>query len=100
MGTLRCRDEPRAWLLLPSFSALGWAADRGRLWAYQFIAQLNFVRESWVATMDVEGLRPAQNANEVAAEQVKAFVRLLHEDEEEQERATPLFVFDAVDTIL
>jgi hypothetical protein len=69
-------------------------------WAYQFIAQLNFVRESWVAPMDVERVRPAQDANEVAAEQVKAFVRLVHEDEEEQERAAPLFVFDAVDTIL
>ena len=50
--------------------------------------------------MDVERLRPAQEASEVAAEQVKAFVRLPHEDEEEQERVTPLFVFDAVDTIL
>ena len=65
-------------------------------WAYQFIAQLNFVRESWVAPMDVERLRPAQDANEVAAEQVRAFVRLPHEDEEAQEkRAAPLFVFDA-----
>src|SRR5215208_1022440 len=64
-------------------------------WAYQVVAQLNFVRESWVALMDVERLRPAQDANEVAAEQVKAFVRLAHEDEEEQQRAAPLFVFDA-----
>ena len=64
-------------------------------WAYQFIAQLNFVRESWVALMDVERLRPAQDANEVAVEQIKAFVRLLHEDEEEQQRAAALFVFDA-----
>jgi hypothetical protein len=50
--------------------------------------------------MDVERLRPAQDANEVAAEQVKAFVRLAHEGEEEQERAAPLFVFDASSTIL
>jgi hypothetical protein len=65
-------------------------------WAYQFIAQLNFVRESWVAPMDVERLRPAQDANEVAAEQVRAFVRLPHKNEEAQEqRAAPLFVFDA-----
>jgi DDE superfamily endonuclease len=64
-------------------------------WAYQFIAQLNFVRESWVAPMDVERIRPAQDANEVVAEQIKAFVRLVHEDEEEQRRAAPLFVFDA-----
>jgi hypothetical protein len=46
--------------------------------------------------MDVERLRPAQDANEVASEQVKAFVRLPHEDEEAlEERAAPLFVFDA-----
>jgi hypothetical protein len=63
-------------------------------WAYQFIAQLNFVRESWTAPMDVERLRPAQDANEVAAEQVKAFLRLLAEEDKE-ERAVPLFVFDA-----
>src|SRR5215203_6646564 len=63
-------------------------------WAYQFVAQLNLVRESWVAPMDVERLRPAQDANEVAAEQVKAFVRLLAREEQEQ-RAGPLFVFDA-----
>jgi hypothetical protein len=55
-------------------------------WAYQFIAQLNFVRESWTAPMDVERVRPAQDANEVAAEQVKAFLRLPHEDEEEAQR--------------
>src|SRR3712207_3174666 len=64
-------------------------------WAYQFIAQLNFVRESWTAPMDVERLRPAQDTNEVAAEQVKAFLRLLAKEEEEEERAAPLFVFDA-----
>ena len=60
-------------------------------WAYQFIAQLNFVRESWTAPMDVERVRPAQDANEVAAEQVKAFLCLSAEGK----RAVPLFVFDA-----
>jgi hypothetical protein len=63
-------------------------------WAYQFIAQLNFVRESWVAPMDVERLRPAQDGGVVAAEQLRAFVRLLVENEEDR-TATPLFVFDA-----
>jgi hypothetical protein len=43
--------------------------------------------------MDVERVRPGQDANEVAAEQVRAFLSLLHEDEEE--RVAPLFVFDA-----
>jgi hypothetical protein len=83
---------PYSRLLLPSFSSLCGAADRSLLWAYQFIAQLNFVRESWVAPMDVERVRPAQDANEVAAEQLGAFVRLAHEDEEEQEGAAPLFI--------
>lgn len=60
-------------------------------WAYQFIAQLNFVRESWTAPVDVERLRPTEDANEVAAEQVKAFLRRSPEEEE----SAPLFVFDA-----
>jgi hypothetical protein len=62
-------------------------------WAYQFIAQLNFARESWTAPMDIERIRPAQDANKVAAEQVKALLRLLAE--EKVQRAAPLFVFDA-----
>jgi hypothetical protein len=43
-------------------------------WAYQFIAQLNFVRESWTAPLDVERVRPAKDANEVAAKQVKVLL--------------------------
>ncbi len=50
----------------------------------------NFVRESWTAPLDVERVRRAQDANEVAAEQVKAFVRRSPE-----EGVAPLFVFDA-----
>ena len=60
-------------------------------WAYQFIAQLNFVRESWTAPLDVERVRPAQDANEVAAEQVRAFLRR----SPEEGNGAPLFVFDA-----
>jgi len=48
-------------------------AYRGRM-AYQFIAQLNFVRESWTAPLDVERVRPAKDANEVAAKQVKVLL--------------------------
>jgi hypothetical protein len=32
-------------------------------WAYQFIARLNFVRESWTAPVDVERIRPTEDAN-------------------------------------
>ena len=59
-------------------------------WAYQFVAQLNFVRESWTAPVDVERVRPAQDANEVATGQVKALLGRLGKG-----RAVPLFVFDA-----
>jgi hypothetical protein len=59
-------------------------------WAYQFIAQLNFVRESWTAPVDMERVRPARDANEVAAEQVKAFL-----GRSPEEGVTPLFVLDA-----
>ena len=59
-------------------------------WAYQFVAQLNFVRESWTAPMDVERIRPAQDANEVACGQVKVLLERLGEEE-----PVPLFVFDA-----
>jgi DDE superfamily endonuclease len=62
-------------------------------WAYQFVAQLNFVRESWTAPVDVERVRPAQDANLVATEQVRSF--LGRWSYEEGTAATPLFVFDA-----
>src|SRR5215210_577950 len=59
-------------------------------WAYQFIARLNFIRESWTAPMDVERVRPTQNTNVIAAAQVKALL-----DRLPTEGAVPLFVFDA-----
>jgi hypothetical protein len=59
-------------------------------WAYQLIAQIGFVCESWTAPVDVRRIRPTRNANVVAAEQVKALLgRLPTRD------AIPLFVFDA-----
>jgi hypothetical protein len=59
-------------------------------WAYQFIARLNFVRESWTAPVDVERVRPAEDTNVLAAEQVRAFLRRSPEEGD-----APLFVFDA-----
>ena len=60
-------------------------------WAYQFIAQIGFVRESWTAPVDLQRVRPAEDANEVAARQVKALLGRLAKEEP----AAPLFVFDA-----
>ena len=48
------------------------------------------MRESWSAPLDVERVRPAQDANVVAAEQIGALLGRLGEGE-----AVPLFVFDA-----
>jgi hypothetical protein len=59
-------------------------------WAYQLVAQLNFVRESWTAPVDVERVRPEEDANAVASEQVKALLERIGKG-----RTVPLFVFDA-----
>ena len=87
---MRRGGQPRARLLLPPLPPRSAGQPIVAGWAYQVIAQLNFVRESWTAPVDVERVRPAQDANEVAAEQVKAFLCRSFE-----EKAAPLFVFDA-----
>jgi hypothetical protein len=87
----RCDAETspeRGYYYHPSRHSAGQPIVAG--WAYQFVAQLNFVRESWSAPVDVERVRPAQDANVLAAEQVEALLGRLEEGE-----AVPLFVFDA-----
>jgi hypothetical protein len=59
-------------------------------WAYQWLAQLGFERDSWTAPLDVRRVHPTENANAVAAEQIKAVLGLLAPSE-----GVPLFVFDA-----
>ncbi|HET6658943.1 MAG TPA: NF041680 family putative transposase [Rubrobacter sp.] len=59
-------------------------------WAYQFIARLNFIRESWTAPVDALRVHPMEDANMVAVEQVKALLGRLG-----KEASVPLFVFDA-----
>src|SRR5215204_4467186 len=83
-----CSPE-RGYYYHPSRHSAGQPIVAG--WAYQFVAQLNFVRESWTAPVDVERVRPAQDANEVAAEQVKAMLDRLGKGR----AVVPLFVFDA-----
>ena len=87
----RCDAETspeRGYYYHPSRHSAGQPIVAG--WAYQFVAQLNFVRESWTAPVDVRRVRPAQDANEAAAEQVKALLGRLG-----KQGAAPLFVFDA-----
>jgi DDE superfamily endonuclease len=74
----RCDAETspqRGYYYHPSRHSAGQPIIAG--WAYQFVAQLNFVRESWTAPMDVERVLPAQDANVVASEQVKALLERL-----------------------
>jgi hypothetical protein len=59
-------------------------------WAYSWIAQLGFARESWTAPLRVQRLRPQENSNLIAAEQITAFLPQLPPD-----GALPWFVFDA-----
>jgi hypothetical protein len=59
-------------------------------WAYQWLAQLGFERDSWTAPLDVRRVHPTENANAAAAEQVAALVARLAPS-----CGVPLFVFDA-----
>ena len=91
----RCEAEcspERGFYYHPSRHSAGQPIVAG--WAYQFIAQLNFVRESWTAPMDVQRLRPGQDANVLAAQQVRSFL-LRRRSHEGRTGASPLFVFDA-----
>ncbi|MBA2598514.1 MAG: transposase, partial [Chloroflexia bacterium] len=58
-------------------------------WAYQWLAQLSFQRDSWTAPRDVRRVHPTQNANAVAIEQMRDLSGPLTLD-----GGTPLFVFD------
>jgi len=59
-------------------------------WAYQLIAQLGFERDSWVAPVDARRVKPVEDTDEVATEQVRALVERLPEP-----KTVPIFVFDA-----
>lgn len=59
-------------------------------WAYQFIAQLDFVRGCWTAPVDALRVHPMEDANMVAVEQVNGLPGRLGKEE-----SVPLFVFDA-----
>jgi hypothetical protein len=88
----RCDAETspqRGYYYHPSRHSAGQPIVAG--WAYQFVAQLGFARESWTAHVDVERLRPEEDANVVAVGQVKGLLGRLGREE----GAIPLFVFDA-----
>jgi hypothetical protein len=59
-------------------------------WAYQWLAQLSFTRDSWTAPLDVRRIHPRENAHTVAVEQITTLVA-----QRPLSAATPLVVFDA-----
>ena len=87
----RCDAETspeRGYYYHPSRHSAGQPIVAG--WAYQFVSQLNFVRESWTAPVDVQRVRPEQEANAIAAGQIEALLGRSSVGD-----GTPLFVFDA-----
>jgi DDE superfamily endonuclease len=87
----RCDAEAspgRGYLYHPSRHSAGQPIVAG--WAFQLVAGLSFERDSWVRPVDARRVEPKENANRVAAEQVRALLgRLPRRDD------APLFVFDA-----
>src|SRR5215217_8060798 len=58
-------------------------------WAYQWICQLSFDRDSWTAPVDARRLHPLDDTDQQAALQIRALVERLPAG-----RTVPLFVFD------
>ncbi len=88
----RCDAEAspgRGYYYHPSRHSAGQPIVAG--WAYQFVAGLSFKRDSWVAPVDSRRVRPEEDANEVAVEQIQGLLSRLPEACTE----VPLFVFDA-----
>ncbi len=87
----RCDAESspgRGYLYHPSRHSAGQPIVAG--WAYQLVAGLSFERDSWVAPADARRVRPEEDANEVAVQQVRGLVGRLP-----RQQKAPLFVFDA-----
>ena len=87
----RCDAEAspgRGYLYHPSRHSAGQPIVVG--WAYQLVARMRFERDSWVTPVDARRVEPEEDANRVAAEQVRALLYRLPDCDD-----APLFVFDA-----
>jgi DDE superfamily endonuclease len=58
-------------------------------WAFQWICQLSFDRDSWTAPADARRLHPLEDTDQTAATQIRALLQRLPD-----RQALPLFVFD------
>jgi hypothetical protein len=82
-----CSPE-RGYYYHPSRHSAGQPIIAG--WAYQWIAQVSFDRDSWTAPVDAARLYPLDDTDHQAARQIRALLARLPAGE-----AVPLFVFDA-----
>ena len=81
-----CSPE-RGYYYHPSRHSAGQPIIAG--WAFQWIAQVSFDRDSWTAPVDARRLHPLEDTDQTAAAQVRALLARLPAGE-----AVPLFVFD------
>jgi len=89
----RCDAETspeRGYYYHPSRHSAGQPIVAG--WAYQWMVQLSFARDSWTAPVDVRRVHPLEDDETVAVEQIRALLEQLGSS-----AAVPLFVFDAGD---
>jgi hypothetical protein len=82
-----CSPE-RGYYYHPSRHSAGQPIIAG--WAYQWITQLGFGRDSWTAPVDAARLHPLEDTDQTAAAQIRALLGRLGVD-----GPVPLFVFDA-----
>jgi hypothetical protein len=83
-----CSPERGYYYYHPSRHSAGQPIVAG--WAYQWIAQLGFARDSWTAPVDARRLHPLDDTDQTAAAQIHALVGRL-----DAGGRMPLFVFDA-----
>ena len=82
-----CSPE-RGYYYHPSRHSAGQPIIAG--WAFQWICQLGFARDSWTAPVDAQRLHPLDDTDQTAAAQIHALRERLPAG-----GAVPLFVFDA-----
>ena len=84
-----CSPE-RGYYYHPSRHSAGQPIIAG--WAFQWITQLGFERDSWTAPVDARRLHPVEDTDQTAAAQIRVLVGRL-----DASGRVPLFVFDAGD---
>jgi len=82
-----CSPE-RGYYYHPSRHSAGQPIIAG--WAFQWICQLSFDRDSWTAPVDARRLHPLEDTDHTAAAQIRALL-----DRLDANGRVPLFVFDA-----